>query len=90
MPKLVQIINSRGPVSAVQKEARIGWKAVVYKKAVAKKIIAKKIVGKRVISAAGKAVIKERSKAKVARGEALNKPVRKRIFTAKARPDNSK
>ena len=39
---------------------------------------------------AGKAVSKERSKAKVTRGEALNRPVRNRIITAKARPDNSK
>ena len=74
MLKLVQIINGRGAVSSVQKEA----------------CIRKKVVRKRVISVARKAIIKERSKAKVARGEALNRPVRNRIITAKARPDNSK
>ena len=73
----------------VQKEARIK-KKVIAKKAVTRKAVAKKVVGKRVISAAGKAVIKERSKAKLARGEALNRPVRSCILTAKARPDNSK
>ena len=77
------LINSRRAVSLVQKEARI-------RKVVAKKTVIKKIVRKRVISAAGKAVIKERSKAKVTRGEALNRPVRNYIITTKARPDNSK
>jgi len=101
MPKLVQLISGRGAVSAVQKEARIKKRKAVEisqgrakrpmaKKVVTKKAVAKKVVGKRVVSAAGKAVIKERSQAKMARGEALNRPVRSRIITAKARPDNSK
>ena len=58
------------------------------KKVVGKKVVIKKVVGKRVVSAAGKAVIKERSKAKVARGEALTRPARNRIITMKARPDS--
>jgi hypothetical protein len=106
MPKLVQVICGRGAVSAVQKEARLQKrkaieisqggtkrpiaKKVVARKAVTGKAVTKKVVGKRVISIAGKAVIKKRSQAKMARGEALNRPIRDRILTEKARPDNSK
>ena len=87
--KLLQLINGRGAVSGVQKKARIK-KKVIAKKAVTRKAVIKKIVRKRVISAARKAVIKERLKAKLAQGEALNRPVRSCILTVKARPDNSK
>ena len=55
---------------------------------VEKKAVIKGVVRKRVVSTAGKAVIKKRSKAKVARGEALTRPARNHIITTKARPDN--
>lgn len=92
-PKLVQMINNRGPISKVQKEARVLRKrkaAEISEEEVQEAAVAP-AVPKKAPSKAAKAIIAKRSKAKVARGEVLNRPKRKGTNkTAKAGPSNTK
>lgn len=86
-PKLIQLINKRGPVSKVQKEARVlrKRKAVeisgegIFVEAalpvVTEKLV--KVVKKKGHSKGAKTVVAKRSKAFVARGGVLNRPRRK-------------
>ena len=86
MPKLIQILNSRGAISAVQKEAR-----VLRSKRKAIEISQGDPVTKpKAVSKAGRRVITKRSKAVITRGGVLKRLVRSLTKTAKARPDNTK
>jgi hypothetical protein len=87
------MINNRGPISKVQKEARVLRKrkaAEISEEEVQEAAVAP-AVPKKAPSKAAKAIIAKRSKAKVARREVLNRPKKKGTNkTAKAGPSNTK
>ena len=86
MPKLIQILNGQGAISAVQKKAQ-----VLRSKRKAIEILQGNPVTKpKGVSEAGRIVIAKRSKAVITRGRVLKRPVRNLIKTTKARPDNTK
>ena len=86
MPKLTQILNSQGAISAVQKETR-----VLRSKRKAIEISQGDPVTKpKGVSKAGRTVITKRSMVIITRGRVLKRLVRNLTKTAKARPDNTK
>ena len=81
MPKLTQMLNSRGAISAVQKEAR-----VLRSKRKAIEISQGDLVTKpKGVSKAGRTVIAKRSKVVITRGGVLKRPVRNLTKTTKAK-----